>query len=381
MGFPVWCMGSRAWGGPSAVPCWPCATQLSSYEVLPADDRGKTAHRPPPVGVVLDMQGLSTKKSQTVFSKPCFSEWRVSGVRKRVVSKRVVSADVPPERNRNEGTFAKTTLLETALLSPSEPFWCWQKGGFQKGGFGGCSPERKPERGYVRQNHPFTKPPFYLSVSVQSVSICKGRWHQDAWNASVWGISPPSEGGLPLFGGCQKGGFPKGWFWRMLPRNENRKEGIFGCSPRTKTGTRVYVCMFPRNENRNKGTFAKTTLNYETARFSPSDQSRFLGRGCDEALFSEKSVFQWKGGRQFSEWGFGKDFYRKGNSVKRFGPFTEPPDSENWKVAVLIPFPKISSKWSVASWGQESEKHRLQALGSMISQENLVTHAIAITNR
>ena len=37
-------------------------------------------------------------------------------------------------------------------------------------------------------------------------------------------------------------------------------------------------------------------------------------------------------------WGFGKDFYRKGNSVKRSGPF-----SEKWKVAVLIPFPKISS--------------------------------------
>ena len=27
--------------------------------------------------------------------------------------------------------------------------------------------------------------------------------------------------------------------------------------------------------------------------------------------------------------GFGKDFYRKANSVKRFGPFSEPPDSEN----------------------------------------------------
>ena len=27
--------------------------------------------------------------------------------------------------------------------------------------------------------------------------------------------------------------------------------------------------------------------------------------------------------------GFGKDFYRKGNSVKRFGRFSEPPDSEN----------------------------------------------------
>ena len=40
---------------------------------------------------------------------------------------------------------------------------------------------------------------------------------------------------------------------------------------------------------------------------------------------------------------FGKDFYRKGNSAKRFGPVTEPPDSENQKVAVLIPFPKIGS--------------------------------------
>ena len=30
-------------------------------------------------------------------------------------------------------------------------------------------PERKPEQGYVRQNHPFTKPPFYLLVSLFSV--------------------------------------------------------------------------------------------------------------------------------------------------------------------------------------------------------------------
>ena len=37
--------------------------------------------------------------------------------------------------------------------------------------------------------------------------------------------------------------------------------------------------------------------------------------------------------------GFGKDFYRKGSSVKRFGPFTEPPDSEDWKVAVLKAHP------------------------------------------
>ena len=39
-----------------------------------------------------------------------------------------------------------------------------------------------------------------------------------------------------------KGWFPKGWFWRMFPRNENRNEGTFGCSPGTK--------------NRNEGTFA-----------------------------------------------------------------------------------------------------------------------------
>ena len=40
-------------------------------------------------------------------------------------------------------------------------------------------------------------------------------------------------------GGLTKGGFPKGWFWRMFPQNENHNDGTFGCSPGTKTGTRV----------------------------------------------------------------------------------------------------------------------------------------------
>ena len=62
----------------------------------------------------------------------------------------------PRNENRNEGTFAKTTLLETALLSPNDPFWRWQKGGFQKGGFGGCSPGTKTG---TRVRSP--KPPFY----------------------------------------------------------------------------------------------------------------------------------------------------------------------------------------------------------------------------
>ena len=60
--------------------------------------------------------------------------------------------------------------------------------------------------------------------------------------------------------------FPKGWFWRMFPWNENRNEGTFGCSPGTRTGTRVhsdvpperelergYVRMFPRNERPERG--------------------------------------------------------------------------------------------------------------------------------
>ena len=73
----------------------------------------------------------------------------ILGIDKSVVSKRVVSADALFPRNEKTGTRVrspKPPLYETALLSPSEPFWCRQKGGFQKGGFGG-SPERKPERG------------------------------------------------------------------------------------------------------------------------------------------------------------------------------------------------------------------------------------------
>ena len=55
-----------------------------------------------------------------------------------------------------------------------------------------------------------------------------------------------------------------------------------------------------------------------------------MGRGCDEAFFSEKKgVLSEKGGGNSVNQTFGKDFYRKRNSVKRFGPVTEPPDSEN----------------------------------------------------
>ena len=39
-----------------------------------------------------------------------------------------------------------------------------------------------------------------------------------------------------------KGWFPKGWFWRMFVRNENRNEGTFRCSlgtKRTRVGSHV----------------------------------------------------------------------------------------------------------------------------------------------
>ena len=55
-----------------------------------------------------------------------------------------------------------------------------------------------------------------------------------------------------------------------------------------------------------------------------------FGEGDATKHFSvKKGVFSEMGGGNSVNEGFGKDFYRKGNSVKRFGPFTEPPDSEN----------------------------------------------------
>ena len=49
-----------------------------------------------------------------------------------------------------------------------------------------------------------------------------------------------------------KGWFPKGWFWQIFPRNENRNEGTFGCSAGTKTGTRVRSHV-PPERKRDRG--------------------------------------------------------------------------------------------------------------------------------
>ena len=59
---------------------------------------------------------------------------------------------------------------------------------------------------------------------------------------------------------------------------------------------------------------------------------RYLLRHSEEPIFGKwmrRSTSNEKGGRQSVNEGFGRDFYRKCNSVKSSGPFTEPPDSEN----------------------------------------------------
>ena len=63
--------------------------------------------------------------------------------------------------------------------------------------------------------------------------------------------------------------------------------------------------------------------------YLPGKSEPILGEGMRRSTFSEKKVFSEKGGGNSVNGWFGKDFYRKGNSVKRSGPFSEPPDSEN----------------------------------------------------
>ena len=55
----------------------------------------------------------------------------------------------------------------------------------------------------------------------------------------------------------------------------------------------------------------------------------YQGRDATKHFSEKEGFFSEKGGGNSVNEGFGKDFYREGNSVKRFGPFSEPPDSEN----------------------------------------------------
>ena len=54
----------------------------------------------------------------------------------------------------------------------------------------------------------------------------------------------------------------------------------------------------------------------------------FWGEDATKQFSVKKRAFSEKGGGDSVNGGFGEDFYRKGNSVKRSGRFSEPPDSE-----------------------------------------------------
>ena len=114
------------------------------------------------------------------------------------------------------------------------------------------------------------------------------RWPKSRTAAHVL-VIPPLSRLTHRSRGLTEGRFPKGWFWRMFPRNENRNEGMFAKTTLLETALLSpndpflvltegwfpkgwFRRMFPRNENRNEGTFAKTTLLRNTALLSPSEE-------------------------------------------------------------------------------------------------------------
>ena len=63
-----------------------------------------------------------------------------------------------------------------------------------------------------------------------------------------------------------------------------------------------------------------------------TEQSKFRavswGGDATKHFSVKRGVFSEKGGSNSVNGGFAKDFYRKSDSVKRSGPFSELPDSE-----------------------------------------------------
>ena len=84
---------------------------------------------------------------QPIFETSEESLFFFSGVRKRVVSKRVVSEKVLEPKHRNEGTKHGATVPKTGTRVQKTELWY-----------------QKPERGHIRQDRHFTKPPFYKTA-------------------------------------------------------------------------------------------------------------------------------------------------------------------------------------------------------------------------
>ena len=87
-----------------------------------------------------------------------------------MVSKRVVLADVPPERKPERGYVRQNhPFTKPPFYLPMSLFGVDKRVVSKRVVSADVPPERKPERGYVRQNHPFTKSPFYLPVKQKKV--------------------------------------------------------------------------------------------------------------------------------------------------------------------------------------------------------------------
>ena len=103
--------------------CWKeswrwCCSSFLSKENLPRSP--SPALRPAP----RISPALSPAPSPAIFWGSPFLNFRGRGLTKGWFPKGWFRRMFPRNENWNEGTFAKTTLLETALLSPNEPFWC-----------------------------------------------------------------------------------------------------------------------------------------------------------------------------------------------------------------------------------------------------------------
>ena len=85
----------------------------------------------------------------------------------------MVLADVPPERKPERGHVRQNhPFTKPPFYLPMTLFGVDKRVVSKRVVSADVPPERKPERGYVRQNHPFTKPPFYLPVNFRKFHIC-----------------------------------------------------------------------------------------------------------------------------------------------------------------------------------------------------------------
>ena len=82
----------------------------------------------------------------------------------------MVWADIPPERKPERGYVRQNhPFTKPPFYLPVTLFGVDKRAVSKRVVSADVPPERKPERGHIRQNHPFTKPPFYLPVNKERV--------------------------------------------------------------------------------------------------------------------------------------------------------------------------------------------------------------------